>query len=99
MIQEEMHRQIVRNLEAAREWFRQKRIDVDVPIYSSYDIRDSGFKAANVDANIYPAGFNNICRVDRENTGEIMKSYVSRHYDGMVKNVLVITEEHTNNPY
>jgi glutamate--cysteine ligase len=94
-----MHRQIVRNLEAVREWFRLKRTHVDVPIYSSYDIRDSGFKAANVDANIYPAGFNNICRVDRENTGEIMKSYLDRHYEGRVRNVLVITEEHTNNPY
>jgi glutamate--cysteine ligase len=99
MVQEIMHRQIVRNLEAVREWFRQKRTHVDVPIYSSYDIRDSGFKAANVDANIYPAGFNNICRVDRENTGEIMKGYLDRHYEGRVRNVLVITEEHTNNPY
>ncbi len=99
MVQDIMHRQIVRNLEAVREWFREKRTDVDVPIYSSYDIRDSGFKVGNVDANIYPAGFNNICRVDRENTGEIMKNYLDRHYEGRVRNVLVITEEHTNNPY
>ena len=99
MVQELVHRQIVRNLESVKEWFRSQRLSLDIPIYSSYDIRDSGFKAVNVDANIYPAGFNNICRIDRDNTGEIMKGYLERHYDGKVRNVLVLTEEHTNNPY
>lgn len=99
MVQDLIHRQIVRNLDRVGDWFREQRKGVDVPIYSSYDIRDSGFKVVNVDANVYPAGFNNICRADFENTGAIMRSYLDRHYGGGARKILVLTEEHTNNPY
>ncbi|MEC8106203.1 MAG: glutamate--cysteine ligase, partial [Candidatus Thermoplasmatota archaeon] len=37
----------------------QKRSEIDVPIYGSVDIRDAGWKIAVVDANQFPAGFNN----------------------------------------
>lgn len=99
MVQDLVHKQIVRNLDKVGDWFRENRKGVDVPIYSSYDIRDSGFKVVNVDANIYPAGFNNICRADYENTGAIMKGYLERHYGGRARKILILTEEHTNNPY
>lgn len=99
MVQDLIHKQIVRNLDRVGEWFRERRTGVDVPIYSSYDIRDSGFKVVNVDANIYPAGFNNICRTDYENTGVIMRGYLERHYLGQARKILILTEEHTNNPY
>ncbi len=99
MIQDVIHKKIVHNLDRVHQWFREKRMNVDVPIYSSYDIRDSGFKVTNVDANIFPAGFNNICGVDRENAGQIMRGYLERHYEGRVKRILLLTEEHTNNPY
>lgn len=94
-----IHTQIVRHLDKIENWFREIRKSVDVPIYSSYDIRDSGAKVTVVDANIYPAGFNNICPTDRENCGALMKRYVERHYGPKVKKLLVLTEEHTNNPY
>lgn len=99
MVKDQVHRQIVRNLDKIYEWFGRLRKDVDVPFYSSYDIRDSGHKVVNVDANIYPAGFNNICSTDRENCGPLIKSYISRHYGDDAKKLLVLTEEHTNNPY
>lgn len=99
MIQDTVHKQIVRNLDKVEAWFREIRKDVDVPFYSSYDIRDSGHKVTNVDANIFPAGFNNICQTDRENAGELVRRYVERHYGEGTKRLLVLTEEHTNNPY
>ncbi|MCM2280499.1 MAG: glutamate--cysteine ligase [Bdellovibrionaceae bacterium] len=99
MVQDVIHKQIVRNCEKVGAWFRERRTAVDIPVYSSYDIRDSGFKVVNVDANIYPAGFNNICRTDYDNTGTIMRAYLERHYGGAARKVLVLTEEHTNNPY
>lgn len=99
MTQEAIHRQIVRNLSKIEPWFRAIRKEVDVPFYSSYDIRDSGSKITNVDANIYPAGFNNICPTDRENCGALVRSYIDRHYGASTRRILILTEEHTNNPY
>ena len=93
------HKQILHNCEKIQPWFSKIREDIDVPFYSSYDVRDSGSKVVNVDANIYPAGFNNICPTDRENCAPLIESYVRRHYGEKAKRLLVLTEEHTNNPY
>ncbi len=95
-----LHQQIVRNLPRVQDWFGSYREEVDLPFYSSYDIRDSGHKVANVDANIYPAGFNNICPTDRESAPPLVRFYLDRHYGtGAVKKLMLITEEHTNNAY
>ena len=99
MIKEEIHEKIVKNWKAVDTWFQTKRNDIKLPIYSSYDIRDSGFKVTNVDANIYPAGFNNICPTDQDHAPELMRHYIDRHYGASVKKILLLTEEHTNNPY
>jgi len=97
--QEHLHRQIIRHEAEIEKWFESIRKDVDVPFYSSYDIRDFGHKITAVDANIYPAGFNNICPTDRENGGELVKHYIERHYGAGPKKILVLTEEHTANAY
>ena len=41
-------------------WLRQQWQTVDAPFYSSVDVRNSGFKVAPVDTNLFPAGFNNL---------------------------------------
>lgn len=79
------------------EWYCNKAQSLSYPIYSSYDIRDSGFKVSNVDANIYPAGFNNICPTDKESAVGVMKAFLDKHYDAGLKRILLVTEEHTNN--
>ena len=94
-----VHRQIVRHHAAVDHWFAEHRKVVDVPFYSSYDVRDSGHKIVTVDANIYPAGFNNICPTDREAAGELVKRYIERHYGVSARRILILTEEHTTNPY
>jgi glutamate--cysteine ligase len=99
MVQEQIHRQVVRNIDKIQKWFQEVRKDIDVPFYSSYDVRDSGNKVVNVDANLYPAGFNNICPADREVNGPMVKDYIARHYGPETKKLLVLTEEHTNNAY
>ena len=99
MTQDTIHPKIVRNLKAVEAWFRDRRKDVYIPVYSSYDIRDSGFKVTAVDANIFPAGFNNICLTDRENAGPLAKYYLDQHYGKSIRKILILTEEHTNNPY
>lgn len=98
MIKDQVHQQIVSKLDKVRDWFRIESDGLFFPFYSSYDMRESGFKAAPVDANIFPAGFNNICPTDQESAVDIVRDYFGRHYPDYRK-VILLTEEHTNNPY
>lgn len=99
MIQKHIHEQIIKNMSAVCQWFQLKTSQLAYPIYSSYDIRDSGYKITNVDANIYPAGFNNICPTDKESSIALFSNYITKHYGSTVRRILLVTEEHTNNPY
>lgn len=94
-----IHNAICENHDGILTWFREKTKVLDYPIYSSYDIRDADYKISNVDANIYPAGFNNICPTDKESAPDLFQKYIHVHYGKHVKNILLITEEHTQNPF
>ncbi|MFH2133923.1 MAG: glutamate--cysteine ligase, partial [Pseudomonadota bacterium] len=41
-------------------WFRTQWLEHTVPFYASVDLRNSGFKLAPVDTNLFPGGFNNL---------------------------------------
>ncbi len=41
-------------------WFRTQWLEYASPFYASVDLRNSGFKLAPVDTNLFPAGFNNL---------------------------------------
>ena len=41
-------------------WFRAKWREYSAPFYCSVDLRNSGFKLAPVDTNLFPGGFNNL---------------------------------------
>ena len=94
-----VHKQTLENMQPICEWFKAKSQVLSCPIYSSYDIRDSGYKVTNVDANIFPAGFNNICPTDKESSAALMDQYITKHYGAEFKKILLVTEEHTNNAY
>ena len=97
--QHNIHKSVCCQIDPISEWFKSKTSLLEYPIYSSYDIRDSGYKVTNVDANIYPAGFNNICPTDKESAAELFKKYIQVHYGLNIKKIMLITEEHTNNPF
>lgn len=97
--QERLHKNISANRQKVDEWFVEKSRDLQFPFYSSFDIRDAGFKIAPVDANLYPAGFNNICTVDKESANEIVAFYLKSHYKLPSNRILLLTEEHTQNAY
>lgn len=99
MIRTQLHQQTMQKMDAICNWFKSQSAALPYPIYSSYDIRDSGYKVVNVDANIYPAGFNNICPTDKESTPEHFDEYFRLHYSVPIQNILLVTEEHTSNPY
>lgn len=98
-MQDQIHRAILKNRNAVTDWFAQLSADLVVPITSSFDMRDSQFKVANVDANIFPAGFNNICPTDQEQAQGLMRCYIDHHYGKSCNNVLLLAEENTRNPH
>ena len=97
--QSHIHNQICQNYSEIQTWFQSITKRLAYPIYSSYDIRDAGYKITNVDANIYPAGFNNICPTDKDTAVDLFRRYIQVHYPFDVKKILLITEEHTKNLY
>lgn len=99
MIQDTIHQKIVERCAQVDEWFKAKSKGLAFPFFSSFDIRDSGAKIAPVDANIFPAGFNNICQQDKEAAHEVAFEYLKSHYPQGVKEVFLLAEEHTGNPY
>ncbi len=51
---------IVRSQSGIEHWFRSQWQEHEVPFYASVDLRNSGFKLAPVDTNLFPGGFNNL---------------------------------------
>ena len=94
-----IHKRLVERKVVVDNWFLKKSEGLDFPIYASVDIRDAGLKLASVDANIFPAGFNNICDVDQESAGGLFKKYLNSHYKKNSLKILLLTEEHTSNKY
>ncbi len=45
---------------AIEHWLRSQWLEHTPPFYGSVDLRNSGFKLAPVDTNLYPGGFNNL---------------------------------------
>jgi len=98
MIKNQLHQKIISHKKTLKEWFLEKSKDLFFPFYSSFDLRDSGLKIVPIDSNLFPAGFNNICEVDRESIPESMNHYLKKHYP-KVQNISLLTEEHTHNFY
>ncbi len=78
------------------DFFKTKFNQFPCTVYSSVDIRNAGFKIAPIDANIYPAGFNNMCDVDKETSSEVFRSFILKRY-GNIKTILLLTEDNTRN--
>jgi glutamate--cysteine ligase len=92
-----LHDKIVAKHTELQKWYKDRVIPKHIPFYCSFDIRDSGFKIAPVDANLYPAGFNNICQTDKESSFDLAKDYIQSHYGSSIKNIGLLVEEHTSN--
>ncbi|MCX7978690.1 MAG: glutamate--cysteine ligase [Bdellovibrionaceae bacterium] len=99
LVQKIIHEAINSRRKEVIDWFVRESRGLPHPIYSSYDIRDAGYKIAIVDANIYPAGFNNICPTDKEAAVTIFKNYIRKKYGPQIQRILLLTEEHTQNPF
>jgi len=80
-------------------WFEKQWKEYTPPIYSSSDIRNSGFKLTPVDMNLFPCGFNNIHEHSMPKSIDAAKRIFSQQYPD-AKKILILPESHTRNfPY
>ena len=55
-----LERQLLDKSIAIEYWLRSQWLEHTPPFYGSVDLRNSGFKLAPVDTNLFPGGFNNL---------------------------------------
>jgi glutamate--cysteine ligase len=94
----EIDQKIIGKTKEVEEWIEKQCQRVIVPLYTSVDLRVSNHKIATVDTNVFPAGFNNLCRVFRERTANLFREYFNRKYP-KVRQILIVPELHTRNLY
>lgn len=85
-----------------KNWFQQRLCQAPcagVPFYSSFDLRDADYKIAPVDANLFPAGFNNICPEDLDHSGPIARHLFERLIGHVPDSLVIIPENHTRNQF
>ena len=88
---------ILDKVEQVERWLTDLEGRFSLPIYSSVDIRDSGFKSAVVDTNLFPAGFNNLLLTV---TGIRPIALPTLFQVGISPGqILLIIEEHTRNKW
>lgn len=95
---EQLKSAINQNEEKLAEWTDNHLERIIIPLYSSVDLRVADFKVATVDTNVFPAGFNNLSRDDRDNAGRLFRQALSRKYNGISK-ILIVPELHTKNRF
>ncbi len=77
-------------------WFRQHWLKTPAPFYASVDLRNSGFKVAPVDTNLFPAGFNNLNKAFMPLCVQAVQAAIERVCPTASK-ILLIPENHTRN--
>src|SRR3989338_2837550 len=84
--------------DAIDEWLRSHEEPKELPLYSSVDIRDAGFKIAVVDTNLFPAGFNNLCEHGQADSVRLIKKAILDRVPSC-SHILIVAEEHTRNTW
>ncbi len=95
---QDFERQILDATARIERWFRMEWQDHTPPFYASVDLRNSGFKLAPVDTNLFPGGFNNL-------SGEMLPLAVQaamaaiEKYCPEARNLVLVPENHTRNTF
>ncbi len=79
-------------------WFRKQWLEHTIPFYTSVDLRNSGFKLAPVDTNLFPGGFNNLNPDFLPLCVQAAQSAIEKICPE-ARGVLLIPENHTRNQF
>ena len=94
----ELEQKILDAMPAIERWFRLEWQDHTPPFYCSVDLRNAGFKLAAVDTNLFPGGFNNLSKEMLPLAVQSAMAAIEK-YCPDAKDLLLIPENHTRNPY
>jgi len=94
----ELERRILTAQPTIEHWFRTQWQEHTPPIYSSVDLRNSGFKLAPVDTNLFPGGFNNLNPEFLPLCVHAVQSTLEKVCPE-ARGVLLIPENHTRNQF
>ena len=94
----ELERRILADHHQIEHWFRSQWTEHAAPFYGSVDLRNSGFKLAPVDMNLFPGGFNNLGTDTRPLAVQATMSAIDKVCP-QAKSVLLIPENHTRNTF
>ena len=94
----DLERRFLDSLPTIEHWFRSQWLEHAVPFYASVDLRNSGFKLAPVDTNLFPGGFNKLNPEFLPLCVHAMQSAVEKICPE-ARGVLLIPENHTRNTF
>ncbi|HEU0220274.1 MAG TPA: glutamate--cysteine ligase [Gallionella sp.] len=94
----DLERRFLNAMPTIEHWFRAQWLEHAVPFYASVDLRNSGFKLAPVDTNLFPGGFNNLNPDFLPLCVQAMQSAVEKICP-KARGVLLIPESHTRNMF
>jgi len=92
----DLERRFLSAMPTIEHWFRAQWQEHAVPFYASVDLRNSGFKLAPVDTNLFPGGFNNLNPDFLPLCVHAMQGAVEKICPE-ARGVLLIPENHTRN--
>jgi len=95
---QDLEKRILEGSSAIEHWFRGQWQEHTPPIYGSVDLRNSGFKLAPVDMNLFPGGFNNLNPAFQPLCVQAAMSAIEKICPD-AKNLLLIPENHTRNTF
>ena len=94
----ELEKRFLDHTTEIEQWMRGQWVDHAPPFYGSTDLRNSGFKLAPVDLNLFPGGFNNLNDAFLPLCIQAAQAAVERICPD-AKNLLLIPENHTRNQF
>lgn len=94
----DLEKRILDAMPIIEHWLRKQWYNHAVPFYCSVDLRNSGFKLAPVDTNLFPGGFNNLNPAFVPLCVQAMMTAVEKICPD-AHSILIIPENHTRNVF
>ena len=94
----DLERRFLKEQPAIERWFRTQWLEHTIPFYTSVDLRNSGFKLAPVDTNLFPGGFNNLNPDFWPLCVHAAQSAIEKICPE-ARGVLIVPENHTRNQF
>jgi glutamate--cysteine ligase len=94
----DLERRILEGSTRIEHWFRGQWQEHTPPFYSSVDLRNSRFKIAPVDTNLFPGGFNNLAPAFQPLCVQAVMNAIDRICPD-ARNLLLVPENHTRNQF